>query len=96
VARQVLSALWQANRFEGEAQPLPVSPSTGLLTDADGLLAMDEASAALALRRVADEESVRCLDDLVLRRANWAVTGTDPRRVRERVAGLLYLSLLPV
>ena len=38
---------------------------------------------------VIDEESVHSMDDLLLRRTNWATTDADLSRLRERLAGLI-------
>ena len=47
---------------------------------------MDDATLGADLKRVVHEESVHCLDDLVLRRSNWALSELDLDRLRDRVA----------
>jgi glycerol-3-phosphate dehydrogenase len=67
----------------------PLSPATGLLIDASRLWVDPPESLRDALRCTLREESVTCLDDLVLRRSNWATTEVDLDRVRQRVSELL-------
>jgi glycerol-3-phosphate dehydrogenase len=62
-----------------------------VLTDSRRSLALDDAALGAVLRRSIQEESVQCLDDLVLRRANWAVAEPDFERLRSRVAGVVDL-----
>jgi hypothetical protein len=52
---------------------------------------LDDAALGAVLGRSVKDESVHCLDDLVLRRGNWAVAETDLERVRARVAGVVDL-----
>jgi len=70
---------------------LPLSPATAVLTDGRRFLEADAGAVEAALRRVIEEESVQCEDDLVLRRTNWATTEADLERVRARVAQLANL-----
>jgi glycerol-3-phosphate dehydrogenase len=88
VARQVLAMIGVADAPAGEVSEMELSPATALLTDARVLSKMDRAAADAALRRVVDEEAVCLMDDLVLRRTNWATTEADLARVRERISWL--------
>src|SRR5262249_22167509 len=66
----------------------PVSRATPLLTDASRLWSEPEESVRAALLSTVREEAVRTLDDLVLRRSNWAVAHADLEAVRKRIADL--------
>jgi hypothetical protein len=52
---------------------------------------LDDAALGAVLGRSVKDESVHCLDDLVLRRGNWAVAETDLERLRERVSRVVDL-----
>lgn len=89
VALQVLRLMGLATppgtaRHEDDVE-LPVSPATELLIDADRLWAPDTAAVRDALVQTARDEAVQSLDDLVLRRTNWAATEPDLERVRKHV-----------
>ena len=62
------------------ADPAPIErPPPAFVPDAAGIVrlaAVDPAAAGDLMRRIVAEESVRYLDDLVLRRTDW---GSDPR-----------------
>lgn len=70
---------------------LPLSRSTALLTNPLQPRTIDDASLRDTLQQVATEESVQCVDDLVLRRTNWAVIEPDIEELRTRAANLLGL-----
>lgn len=70
---------------------LPLSSATALLMDVRRLWANDGPALAAELRCVVAEESVHCLDDLILRRGNWALEVPELERLRGRVAPLLNL-----
>ena len=91
VARQTMTMLGMIGMGADDVSHLPLSPATALLTDARLFLEMDAGVVQSMLRRVIEEESVQCLDDLVLRRTNWATTEADLDRVRSRVAQLANL-----
>jgi glycerol-3-phosphate dehydrogenase len=67
---------------------LQTSSVTPLLTDAERLWSDDTSTVRDALVKTADEEAVQSLDDLILRRTNWATTEVDLERVRHRVREL--------
>ena len=85
VARQALEMMGAGDKFGDEASELSLSPATNVLTDARTLWDADASTVGAALKRVIEEEAVQSLDDLVVRRSNWATTETDLDRVRERV-----------
>jgi len=87
VAREILE------RFIGchpddEVSAAPLAQETAVLTDARSLWTLDDATLSELLERVANEEAVRNLEDLVLRRTNWGVGELDLERIRERLTGL--------
>lgn len=63
------------------------------LLDAERFLACADPLAEDIVRHVVDDESVRCVDDLILRRTNWAVSGTPLEPLRQRVAALSSLAV---
>jgi glycerol-3-phosphate dehydrogenase len=76
---------------------ISTSPATGLLTDSHVARRMEKASLSSYLSRVVEEESVHCLDDLILRRTNWAVAQPDCCDLRTLAGRLLELpDRLPV
>lgn len=89
----------QVLRMMGVAKPacdgfeLPISPATDLLTDADRLWNQDDTTVRDALVQTAREEAVQSLEDLILRRTNWATTEIDLERVRHRVLALAETQL---
>jgi glycerol-3-phosphate dehydrogenase len=74
-----------------EVAELPLSPATAVLTDARTLWSQNPESIGAALKRVVQEEAVHSLDDLVLRRTNWATTEIDLERAYQRVTHLVDL-----
>lgn len=91
VACLVLPLVGLPGRAAGEVTELPLSPATDLLTSARAFLDADDAVAQSKLRQVVAEEAVHCVDDLVLRRTNWAMTEPDIEPARARVARLTQL-----
>jgi glycerol-3-phosphate dehydrogenase len=92
VARQVLVMAGHTAPVGGDDDSsLPLSSATDLLTDAMALRGGDDASLRTTLQQVVAEESVQCLDDLVLRRTNWGMTEADIQKVLQRVAQLVDL-----
>ena len=91
VARQTLAMMGVTDMAPEDVSDLPLSPATAVLTDGRRFLEADAGAVESALRRVIEEESVQCEDDLVLRRTNWATTEADLERVRARVAQLANL-----
>lgn len=89
VAARLLDRIDRARSPVAEVCELPLSPATALLTDARAMLAAAPDECAAMLRQVAAEESVRCPDDLLLRRTNWAATEPDLAPLRARVAAAL-------
>jgi len=75
----------------GPVADIELSSSTPLLIDSRRLCFDDEGSLHSALKKVVDEESVHSMDDLVLRRTNWATTDADLGQLRERLAALIDL-----
>jgi glycerol-3-phosphate dehydrogenase len=86
VASQVMSLLGHGGRRRAADTALPISAETDLLTDARRLWTDDQAKVREALHDVVREESVQSLDDLILRRTNWATTEPHLERLRERLA----------
>lgn len=91
VARRTLALIGATGNTANEVVELPLSPATGLVTDAANLWTQDDESVGVALRRVVQEEAVQSLDDLVLRRTNWATTEADLERARQRVMQFVKL-----
>ena len=91
VARQVLAMIGMAGGTPPAAAELPISPATRMLIDAQNLLAAKPGEAESAIRQVAADESVQCLDDLVLRRTNWGTTEPSLDALRARVGAMLQL-----
>jgi glycerol-3-phosphate dehydrogenase len=91
VARQTLARMGHAERRAEPISELRLAWGTAVLTDSRRSLVLDDAALGAVLRRSIQEESVQCLDDLVLRRANWAVAEPDFERLRSRVAGVVDL-----
>jgi glycerol-3-phosphate dehydrogenase len=88
VARQLLDMIKPDTNTAVEVVEMPLSPATAMLTDAR-LLASGDDLVDDALRRVVADESVQCIEDLVLRRTNWATTELDLESVVQRLAGRL-------
>jgi glycerol-3-phosphate dehydrogenase len=93
VARAVLAHLGWSGRAPTDVTEVPLSPATELLTRPGAFAAVDDAKAQATLRQIVSEEAVKCVNDLVLRRTNWATTEPDLRPVSERVARLTQLPL---
>jgi glycerol-3-phosphate dehydrogenase len=91
VACQVLAMIGIAAQPRSDPDPLPLSGVTDWLIDADRIHRATADEVAATMRRVVAEESVHCLDDLVLRRTNWAVTGAPLDTLRSKVAGTFEL-----
>lgn len=91
VARRTLAMIGATGDTANEVVELPLSAATPLVTDAANLWTQDDESVGLALRRVVQEEAVQSLDDLVLRRTNWATTEADLDRARQRVMQFVKL-----
>ncbi|HWW19818.1 MAG TPA: FAD-dependent oxidoreductase [Steroidobacteraceae bacterium] len=72
-----------------EDVPRTVAPGTTLLTDASRLKGEGAGSSAEWLRRCVREESVRCLDDLLLRRTNWVTTTADMAELAGQVSAMI-------
>lgn len=94
VARQVLGMIGAGAGGVDGCDELPLSPATRLLTQAGGLWDSDAAVLRPVLQKVIEEEAVQSLDDLVLRRSNWAVIEPGLERVRQRVAEIMNGGLL--
>jgi len=90
VAREALALMGVAKGRDAISE-LPLSAATGLLTNARRLRSMEDSALGHELRRTVTEESVQCLDDLILRRSNWAVTDLELDQLRDRVARLVNL-----
>jgi glycerol-3-phosphate dehydrogenase len=91
VARLTLARMGHAERRAEPIGELRLARGTDVLTDSRKLWTLDDAALGAVLGRSVKDESVHCLDDLVLRRGNWAVAETDLERVRARVAGIVDL-----
>jgi glycerol-3-phosphate dehydrogenase len=91
VARRTLARMGHAERRAEPISEMRLTRGTDVLTDSRRLWTLDQAELGTFLRRIVKEESVHCLDDLVLRRSNWAVAETDLERLREKVAGVVQL-----
>jgi glycerol-3-phosphate dehydrogenase len=90
VATRTLALMGHGTRREPVRSGPPLQ-GAAFLTDARGLWSEDEAALGAVLRRTVQAESVQCLDDLVLRRSNWAVSEPDLGPVRARVKSLVTL-----
>lgn len=88
VTRRTLALMGHGARREAAVPGLPLQGAR-VLTDARQVWSMDEMALGAALQRTARDESVHCLDDLVLRRSNWAATEPDLDRLRERASRIL-------
>jgi glycerol-3-phosphate dehydrogenase len=91
VGRQALAMMGMKSVDADDALQLPLSSATELLICARKFLEADSGVSQSALRRVIEEESVHCQDDLVLRRTNWATTEVDLGLVRARMTQLVDL-----
>jgi glycerol-3-phosphate dehydrogenase len=91
VARRLLGLMGYADRRAEPIAELPLARATDILIDARRLWSTGEAELRAELRRIVRDESVQCLDDLVLRRSNWGVTELDLDRLRARVASFVDL-----
>jgi hypothetical protein len=89
VARQVLTVIGLSGSAGNGDEALPLSAATALLSDADLPWSAGDLSLRTVLQQVVTKEAVQCLDDLVLRRANWGVAAVDLDRVRDRVSRLV-------
>jgi len=74
---------------ENFEQPLPLAAAGELLADAGLLWTQSSATVRRMLLDTLQEEAVQTLDDLILRRANWAVTELAMKDVRTRVRELI-------
>jgi glycerol-3-phosphate dehydrogenase len=63
------------------------------MTDSRRLWTLEEAALGATLQRLVREEAVHSLDDLILRRSNWAVAERDLGRLRDRVTQFVGLPL---
>lgn len=90
VARGTLALMGHGASRE-VAEPRPPLRGARVLTDARAMWSMDETELGAALQLTAKDESVQCLDDLVLRRSNWAVTEPDLDRLREKASQVINL-----
>jgi glycerol-3-phosphate dehydrogenase len=87
VAKRVIATMGGTADQQPPTGRLPLSIDTPVMTNASSLSRLDSASLRDAVRRVIAGESVQCLDDLVLRRANWGLLQADrdtwPSRIRQ-------------
>jgi glycerol-3-phosphate dehydrogenase len=90
VARRTLDLMGHGACREVE-DPNPPLQGARVLTDASQMWRMDETEFGVALQHTAQDESVQCLDDLVLRRSNWAITEPDLDRLREKTSQVINL-----
>jgi glycerol-3-phosphate dehydrogenase len=89
VAVQVLNTVTgKRGAAEKNARPA-LSEATELLLDVQKLWSEPSAELRPLLQRTVAEEAVQSLDDLMLRRTNWATTVKDLEPVRERLLELL-------
>ena len=91
VARQALAMMGVGGDPDEDREELSLSSASDLLTDVRNLWTWDSAVTRAALLQVIEDEAVDRLDDLILRRTNWATTDTDLDPARERVARLVGL-----
>ncbi len=73
-----------------------VSPATDILTDARCLWSNRPEESRRLLMQTVHEEAIHSLDDLIMRRANWATTETDLSSLYDRASELLTGSALPL
>ena len=85
VAGRLLTRMGHAEREAEPVSELRLASGTDVLTDSRRLWTEDEAVLGATLQRLVQEEAVHSLDDLVLRRSNWAVAERDLDRLRDRV-----------
>jgi glycerol-3-phosphate dehydrogenase len=78
----------KSSRIEQDG-PRTVASGTALLTDVSQLTSGDARTSAEGLRQCVREESVRCLDDLLLRRTNWATTTADLDDLGSRISTMI-------
>jgi glycerol-3-phosphate dehydrogenase len=91
VARKTLVKIGHSSGADEDGSALPLSPATTVVTDAGTLWTLEDQALRSALRTLIQEEGVCSLDDLVLRRTNWATTEVDLEGVRARVKQLVDL-----
>jgi glycerol-3-phosphate dehydrogenase len=90
IARRILALMGHGSRRE-PARSGPLLQGADWLTDAQGLRRLDASALGATLRRTIKTESVQCVDDLVLRRCNWAVTESDLDSLRATVKSCVNL-----
>ncbi len=92
VAEQVLRKLyagrWQEHGCRPGSERRPTQPPLDL-HDPGPLLRADDATAGTALSRVAEQEAVARLDDLLLRRTDWLCDPRMEQHVTDRARSLL-------
>jgi glycerol-3-phosphate dehydrogenase len=90
VSRRTLALMGHGARRE-PARSSPPLQGADFMLDARELWSQDAAALGAMLHRTVETESVQCLDDLILRRCNWAVTEADLVPVSARVKSLVNL-----
>jgi glycerol-3-phosphate dehydrogenase len=93
VAARLLTRMGHAERESGPVSELRLSSGTDVMTDSRRLWTLEEAALGATLQRLVREEAVHSLDDLILRRSNWAVAERDLDRLRDRVTQFVGLPL---
>jgi glycerol-3-phosphate dehydrogenase len=91
VAGQTLRMMGLYRPASADDEPLPLSAATPLLVDTKACLRSGDAEVLSVLRRVVQEESVQCAEDLLLRRMNWAMGPIDVETLLEDLAGRLNI-----
>jgi glycerol-3-phosphate dehydrogenase len=90
VARRTLELMGHGARREA-VEPGLRSQGAPILIDAQQIRSMDEAALGAALQLTVKNESVQCVDDLILRRSNWAIAEQNLDRLREQASALVNL-----
>ena len=86
VADRVLERIYGSTSTPG---PAPRPPSrVPLWEEFEGVLRSDPEAARLTVGRIVEEESVMCLDDLLLRRTDWGLHPAAPPDVAARIRDL--------
>ena len=89
VAIQVLQTVTGKRGAAQQGSQSTLSEATDLLIDVQKLWSEPSAAVRQHLQRTVAEEAVQSIDDLLLRRTNWATTARDLEPVRARLLELL-------
>lgn len=88
--REIMASCgWNARAAAEDENEVEYAAATDVLLDAAALWSLPAQRLTALLVQLVREEAVHCLDDLILRRANWRTTEPDLAKIRGRVSELL-------